>query len=160
VDPGTDTQPFLTYSWDFGDGTPSASGGPSVNHTYALPGTYMATFTACDPLNACDSDQTQVVVSKRDTTTTYTGPNQSNPSKEIALSATVVDEFGQAVVGRTVSFVLGAQSISATTNSSGVASATIKLNQHKGDYTVSAAFAGDTKYVGSADSGTFTIGQQ
>ncbi|MGH3127136.1 MAG: PKD domain-containing protein [Gaiellaceae bacterium] len=160
VDPGTDTQPFLTYSWDFGDGTPSASGGPSVNHTYALPGTYMATFTSCDPLNACDSDQTQVVVSKRDTTTTYTGPNQSNPSKEIALSATVVDEFGQAVVGRTVSFVLGAQSISATTNSSGVASATIKLNQHKGDYTVSATFAGDTKYVGSADSGTFTIGQQ
>ena len=159
VDPGTDTQPFLTYSWDFGDGTPSASGGPSVNHTYANPGTYVATFTACDPLNLCSSDQMQVVVSKRDTTTTYTGPNQSNPSKEVTLSATVVDEFGQAVVGRTVSFVLGAQSISATTNSSGVASATIKLNQKKGSYTVTATFAGDAKYVGDADSLPFTIGQ-
>jgi PKD domain len=159
VDPGTNTQPFLSYSWSFGDGTPSSSGGPSVAHTYATPGTYTATFTACDPLGACNSDQMQVVVQQRETTTTYTGPNQSNPSKDVTLSATVVDEFGQAVVGRTVSFVLGTQSISATTNSSGVAAATIKLDQKKGDYTVSATFAGDTKYVASADSRTFTIGQ-
>ena len=159
VDPGTDTQPFLSYEWDFGDGTPSASGGPSVNHTYATPGPYVATLTACDPLGACDSDQLQVVVNKRDTTTTYTGPNQSNPSKYVTFSATVVDEFGQAVVGRTVAFALGTQSISATTNSSGVASATVKLTQHKGDYTVSATFAGDSKYVASADSRSFNIGQ-
>lgn len=48
VEPGTNEQPFLTYSWDFGDGTPSASGGASVKHTYAAPGTYTATFKACD----------------------------------------------------------------------------------------------------------------
>jgi hypothetical protein len=159
VDPGTDEQPFLTYSWTFGDGTPSASGGVSVNHTYKNPGTYVATFTACDPENLCDSSQAQVQVGLRDTTTTYTGPNQSNPSKYVDLTATVVDEFGQAVPGASVLFVLGSQSISGTTNSSGVASATIKLNQKHGTYTVSATFAGNTKYVGSADSTTFTIGQ-
>jgi hypothetical protein len=158
VDPGTDEQPFLTYKWEFGDGTPSASGGPNVNHVYALPGTYVATFTACDPLNACNSSTTQVTVNRRATTTTYTGPNQANSSKNVALSATVVDEFGQAVAGRTVAFVLGSQSISATTDSSGVATATIKLNQKHGAYTVSATFGGDVKYVGSADSRTFTIG--
>ena len=160
VDPGTDEQPFLTYSWDFGDGTPSASGGPSVVHTYALPGTYTATFTACDPENACNSDTTQVVVAKRGTTTTYTGPNKSNPAKNITLTAAVIDELGQPVVGRTVLFTLGTQSISGTTNSSGVAGATLKLNQKHGTYTVTATFSPDPsdKYTGSSGSQTFTIG--
>jgi hypothetical protein len=160
VDPGTDEQPFLTYRWNFGDGSPSASGGPNVNHTYALPGTYTATFQACDPENACNTDTTQVVVGKRSSTTTYTGPNQSAPSKYITLSATVVDDLNQAVAGRVVSFTLGTQSISATTSSSGVASATIKLNQKHGTYTVTATFSPplSDKYTGSTDSQTFVIG--
>lgn len=160
VDPGTNEEPFLTYSWDFGDGTPSASGGASVNHTYASPGTYVATLTACDPENACASDTADVVVSQRATTTTYTGPNQSNSSKTVTLSATVVDDLGQAVAGRTVQFTLGSQSISATTNSSGVATATLKLNQKHGTYVATATFAppATDKYTGSSNSQTFTIG--
>lgn len=160
VDPGTDEQPFLTYSWSFGDGTPSASGGAGVTHTYALPGTYTATFTACDPEGACDSSTTQVVVTKRETTTSYTGPNKSTPSKDVTLSATVVDDHGQPVAGRLVTFTLGSQSISASTSASGVASATLKLNQKKGTYTVTAAYApaASDKYTGSSSSQTFTIG--
>jgi hypothetical protein len=158
VDPGTNEQPFLTYRWDFGDGTPSASGGPTATHSYAAPGTYTATFTACDPELACSNDTMQVVVAQRATTTTYTGPNKELPSKNVTLSATVVDDLGQAVAGRMVTFTLGTQTISANTNASGVASATIKLNQKKGNYTVTAAFAGDTKYVGSTDNRTFLVG--
>jgi hypothetical protein len=158
LDPGTDEQPFLHYSWDFGDGSPSASGGASATHSYGLPGTYTATLTACDPESACGSATTQVVVSQRSTTTTYTGPNQSNSSKSITLSAQVTDDLGQAVAGRTVVFTLGTQTISATTNGSGIASATIKLNQKHGSYTVAAAFAGDVKYGGSNGSQAFTIG--
>jgi hypothetical protein len=160
LDPGTDEQPFLTYSWDFGDGSPSASGGGNATHTYAVPGTYVATLTSCDPEHACTSDVANVVVSKRATTTTYTGPNSSNPSKTVTLSATVVDDHGQAVAGRTVQFTLGTQSISATTNSSGVASASLKLNQKHGSYTATATFAppATDKYTGSTNSQTFTIG--
>jgi len=160
LDPGTDEQPFLTYSWNFGDGSPSASGGGTATHTYALPGTYVATLTACDPEHACTSDVANVVVSKRGTTTTYTGPNGSNPSKTITLSASVVDDHGQAVAGRTVQFTLGTQSISATTNSSGVASASLKLNQKHGTYTATATFAppATDKYTGSTNSQTFVIG--
>jgi PKD repeat protein len=158
VDPGSSEQPFLTYSWSFGDGSPSASGGASVTHTYATPGTYTAKFAACDPEGACGSSTTQVVVSKRTATTTYTGPNTSRPSKTVTLSATVVDDLGQPVAGRTVTFILGAQTISATTNSSGVASAMLKLTQKQGTFTVTASFAGDAKYVGSTNSQTFTIG--
>ena len=57
-----------------------------------------------------------------------------------------------------MTFTLGTQTISATTNASGVASASIKLNQKHGTYTVSAAFAGDSKYVGNSGSQTFSIG--
>jgi hypothetical protein len=160
LDPGTDEQPFLSYSWDFGDGSPSASGGGTATHTYVLPGTYVATLTSCDPEHACTSDVANVVVSKRGTTTTYTGPNKSNPSKNVTLSATVLDDHNQPVAGRTVSFTLGAQSISATTNASGVASATLKLNQKQGTYTATATFAppSSDKYTGSTNSQTFTIG--
>ena len=159
VDPGSDEQPFLAYSWEFGDGTPSASGGASVNHSYALPGTYTASFTACDPYGLCDASTAQVVVAQRTTVLSYTGPNQSNPSKTIALSASVVDDLGQAVAGRVVTFVLNDQTATATTDSSGVASVSIKLKQKQGTYTVSATYAGDSKYVGSADSRSFQVGQ-
>ena len=159
-DPGTDEQPFLTYSWDFGDGSPSASGGGTATHTYVLPGTYVATLTSCDPEHACTSDVANVVVSKRGTASTYTGPNKSTPSKNVTLSATVLDDHNQPVAGRTVSFTLGTQSISATTNASGVASATLKLNQKQGTYTATATFAppSSDKYTGSTNSQTFTIG--
>jgi hypothetical protein len=158
VDPGSDEQPFLTYSWDFGDGTPSASGGASVTHSYANPGVYSAVLTACDPEMACSSSTAHVTVIKRGTTLTYTGPNSANSSKTITLSGTLVDDLGQAVAGRVLQFTLGTQSISATTNSSGVASATIRLNQKHGTYTAAAAFAGDAKYISSNDSTTFVIG--
>jgi PKD repeat protein len=160
VDPGTAEQPFLNYQWEFGDGSPSASGGASVTHTYALPGTYTATLTSCDPESACGSASTQVVVSRRETTTTYTGPNKATPSKNVTLSATVVDDRGQPVAGRLVTFTLGAQSITATTSSAGVASAVLRLSQKHGTYTVTATFAPEPtdKYTGSAGSQTFTIG--
>jgi hypothetical protein len=158
VDPGSDEQPFLTYSWDFGDGSPSASGGASVTHSYSAPGVYDAVFTACDPSLACSSSTMHVNVVKRATTLTYTGPNNANSSKNVTLSATLVDDLGQPVAGRLVQFALGSQTISATTDSSGVASATIKLNQKHGAYTVSADYAGDAKYVASSDSRAFTIG--
>lgn len=157
-DPGTAEQPFLTYSWSFGDGTPSASGGANAVHSYGAPGSYTATLTSCDPENACGSSTTNVVVVQRTATVTYTGPNQSTPSKTIALSASVVDDLGQPVAGRAVVFTLGTQTISATTDASGNAAASIKLDQKHGTYTVSAAFAGDAKYVGSSNSQTFTIG--
>ncbi len=158
VDPGSDEQPFLTYSWNFGDGSPSASGGGSVSHVYASPGVYSAVLTVCDPYALCNSSSTGVTVVKRATTLTYTGPNTANSSKTVALSATLVDDLGQPVAGRVVQFTLGTQTISATTNSSGVAGATIKLNQKHGNYTVSASYGGDGKYIASSDSRAFVIG--
>jgi hypothetical protein len=53
---------------------------------------------------------------------------------------------------------VGSQTADATTGSGGSASVTIKLNQKKGSYPLSVSFAGDSKYIASAGSGTFTVG--
>ena len=163
TDPGWIDQPTLQYTWAFGDGSPSATGGPSVTHDYALPGTYVATLTVCDkdesPLT-CPSDTRTIFVTSRDTTLGYTGPLSSSPSKTVALTAHVVDEYGEAVEARKVTFVLGAQTAVGTTDSTGTALASIKLSQKPGSYLLSASFAGDTKYNASDDAGlTFVVGK-
>src|SRR5262249_21975501 len=119
---------------------------------------YVATLTVCDKDGACTSDMRNVIVDKRGTTVSYTGPLSSLPSKNVTLSASLSDEFGEPVQGRSVHFTLGGQSADASTNASGVATVTIKLNQKKAGYPLGVSFAGDSKYVASSSSGTFTIG--
>ena len=160
TDPGSHDQATLQYTWTFGDGTPSASGGPSVLHSYATPGDYLATLKVCDKDAACDSSTRTIHVTKRDTTLGYTGPLFSSPSKTVAVTADVVDEYGQPVAGKKVTFVLGSQTATGTTDSTGKATASIKLTQKPGSYPLSATFAaGDPKYNDAADSGTFVIGK-
>jgi PKD domain/Bacterial Ig-like domain (group 3) len=159
-DPGSGDQSTLQYTWTFGDGTPSASGGPNVLHAYTAPANYVATLEVCDKDGLCDTDSRTVMVTKRDTTLGYTGPLSSNPSKTITLAANVVDEYGEAVAERKVTFVLGGQTAIGTTDSSGNASVNLKLSQKPGSYPLTATFAaGDPKYNDSADSGTFVIGK-
>jgi hypothetical protein len=158
-DPGAIDNALLLYSWDFADpNSPVGGSGQDAAHTYSQPGTYNALVTVADKDLGSGTDQVQVTVVSRATTTAYTGPLSSLPSKDITLKASLVDQLNQPVVGRTVLFTLGAQSISAITDGSGVATATIKLNQKKGDYTVSAAFAGDTMYTASSNARPFKIG--
>jgi hypothetical protein len=161
TDPGSNDQATLQYTWTFGDGTPSATGGPSVAHAYAAPGDYTATLQVCDKDGGCDSDSAIVHVTKRDTTLGYTGPLSSAPSKTVAVSATLVDEYGQAVVGKKVTFQLGSQTAVGTTDSTGKASANIKLTLKPGSYPLSATFpTGDARYNAAGDTGlTFVIGK-
>jgi PKD domain len=160
TDPGSADQSTLDYTWSFGDGSPSAGGGPNVSHAYALPGDYTAPLTVCDKDGGCSSSDRHVVVSARATSAAYSGPVLSTPSKVVTLSGSLTDELGQPVVGRTVAFTLGTQSATAVTNGSGVASTSFKLNQKHGDYTVSIGFAGDPKYEASSSSTSFTIGSK
>jgi PKD repeat protein len=158
-DPGVFDNANLLYSWDFGDpSSPIGAAGQDVSHVYSQPGVNTAQVTVTDPQGAPGTASVQVTVLKRGTAIGYTGPVKSLPSKQVTLSASLVDELGQPVVGRTVTFTLGTQTVSAATSSSGVAAATIKLNQKKALYIVSASFAGDGKYTSSANAQSFTIG--
>ncbi len=54
----------LTYSWDFGDGSPASASStvPTISHTYANAGTYTAVLTVDDGVNAPVADSTSVDV--------------------------------------------------------------------------------------------------
>jgi hypothetical protein len=160
TDPGSGDQSTLQYTWSFGDGTPSASGGPNVLHAYAAPGNYVAMLEVCDKDGACDTDTRTVVVTKRDTTLGYTGPLASSPSKKVTLTATLVDEYGEGVPGRKVTFTLGSQAAIGTTDANGQVSVNFKITQKPGSYPLGVTFpAGDPRYHDSADAGTFVIGK-
>ncbi len=83
TDAGSNDQSTLQYTWTFGDGSPSATGGPNVAHAYATPGDYTATLQVCDKDGGCDTDSLIVHVTKRETTLGYTGPLFSAPSKTV-----------------------------------------------------------------------------
>jgi PKD repeat protein len=52
----------LTYSWDFGDGSPAGLG-MSITHAYAAAGTYTITVTATDPGSLSSSATTTATIS-------------------------------------------------------------------------------------------------
>jgi hypothetical protein len=162
TDPGSNDQSTLTYSWVFGDGSPSATGGPSVTHVYSMPGVYTATMTACDQWNSCASSSTTVNVRARNVSIGYLGDNSGTYATSSNFSASLVDEFGQPVPGRSIAFGVGIQSIgSASTSSSGIASMSGVIWLGAGSYTASAYFAGDSMYnASSLGTAAFNVSQK
>jgi hypothetical protein len=159
---GTAEQATLVYSWSFGDGTPSATGGPSVMHAYSTPGTYTATLKVCDEYGNCSSNTLQVVVTQRNVSLGYLGAQQGVYNTLTKLSASLVDQLGSAVPGRTIVFTIGTEAGgSAATNSSGTASTTPLLTLGAGPYMASATFAGDSLYNAAAPStAAYTVSQK
>jgi hypothetical protein len=157
TDPGADDQSTLVYSWAFGDGSPSATGGASALHAYSLPGVYIATFTATDKHGATGTDSRSVTVRKRDTSAAFLGYDGTY-GKAGTLSASLVDEFGSPVAGRSISFSVDGQVVgSAQTNGSGIATLGYTPAVAAGTHSVSAQFAPDTLYTGSASSGSISV---
>jgi cysteine-rich repeat protein len=161
TDPGAADQATLQYQWSFGDGSPSATGGPSVQHAYSAPGTYTATLTVCDKdeVPPCPSDTRTVLVRKRDVTIGYLGDQHGVYDTLTNLTGSLVDELGSVVPGRTITFAIGAEAGgSAATNSSGIASTTHLLGLDAGTYSASATFAGDSLYSSALPSAaTYTV---
>ena len=163
-DPGAADQATLQYSWDFGDGSPSATGGPSVLHSYSTPGAngyYDATLTVCDKDGGCVNDVRRVFVTKRDTTTSYLGDTSGTYDTPVALGASLVDEYGQNVNARSIAFQIGSDGpLTALTNSSGIATKTYTPSLASGSYTASASFAGDALYNPSSSSNGFVVAKK
>jgi len=161
ADAGSVDNGSLLYSWDFDDpNSPVGAVGQDVSHTFSMPGTYNVVVTAYDKDGGSSSDTVQVTVLKRGTSLTYTGPVQALPNKRVGLTASLTDSLGQPVVGATITFTIGTQSMSAITNGSGVATASLALNQKVGTYPLSATFTGDSRYLGSSAATTFKIGNK
>jgi streptogramin lyase len=155
-----DTAAGLNPTWDFGDGSPTASG-LSTSHTYADPGSYMATLTATDKDGGVGSDQAQVAIDKRETGLTYTGSSTVIFGFAATLSAQLSDAVNTAtaqLAGQTVTFTVDGQSITALTDTSGVATTMAPALLMPGTYTVVVDFAEGSHYLASSATGTLTVG--
>jgi PKD repeat protein len=116
---------------------------------------------AGDSLYTSTTGSGGVVVARKATTVTYTGTLKGAPNKTTILSAVLKDATGTALGGRTVVSVLGSQTVNATTDATGVATASLKLTQKNGTYPLTATWtpAGPDagRYTGSGASAAFKL---
>jgi len=92
-----------------------------------------------------------------DTTLTYNGATGSDFDDPALLAATLTDQSANPIMGEQLTFTLGTQSCSATTDGTGQGSCTLKPTQAAGSYNVTVAFAGDSKYAPSSTIAPFTL---
>ncbi len=101
------------------------------------------------------------VINKAPTTVTYSGPTQAFPGSTATLTSTLTSN-GTPIPGQPVVLTLGtgrsAQSCTGTTNSAGVASCTITVNQVEGSVAVTGSYGGNTYYQSSSTSSSVQIG--
>jgi PKD domain len=164
---GTATDPAgsndtLTFEWDFDySGTFSVdTTGASPSHAYAAPGSYTAALRVSDEDGGADSIRTaSVSVGRHPTTLTYGGDSFEQYSDFTDLQATLLDG-STPLAGETITFTIGSQTTTATTNASGVAATTLQITQANGSYTVKASYAGGGLYDPTGDSDPFTVTQE
>jgi hypothetical protein len=161
------------------NGTTTASGAASCTlNLNQVPGPYTvsADFAGSGLYQASSSPATPFIITKEETTLSYTGPTVIANGSPVTLSGVLREDGVVPIAGRTVSFTLGAggsaQTCSGTTDAAGSASCTVPVvNQPLGANTVGAAFLGDAFYLPSSASaniilfaflarGAFVVGDQ
>jgi hypothetical protein len=157
---------ILSFSYNgafAGSASANSSGVASYSFVPTLAaGTYPVSATfAGDSLYQGATGAGTYVEARKATSVTYTGALAGGPNKTVTLSAVLKDATGTALANRTVTFVLGSQSVTAQTDSNGIAATPLKLNQKNGVYALSATFqpgATDANlYVGSSASASFNL---
>jgi uncharacterized repeat protein (TIGR01451 family) len=127
----------------------------------SLSNTASASYTSGTdvPTPAKTTSATATTTVTRTTTLTYSGTVTQDYHDSAHLVATLTDTLsGNPISGKTVTFTLGTQTGSGTTNASGVASADIVISQAPGSVTtVGASYAGDSQYLASSASSAFII---
>jgi len=106
--------------------------------------------------NSEDIQSFSIIV--QETRLTYQGDTDGQYSDQVALKAKLIDMATQLPIqGKLISFTLGSQTATATTDHTGIASVNIVIIQPMGAYTVTATFETDDDYLGSSASQSFTI---
>ena len=103
--------------------------------------------------NSCSASSPTPAKSKL----TYTGSTIAAPGASITLRATLRTTAGKAIVGRTVTFTLHGVTVSAKTNSTGVASALTTAPTPTGAYRIRITFKGDTTHPAVSASATLSV---
>jgi PKD repeat protein len=170
-DPDGDSN-ALAASWNFGDGSTATA--VQTTHTFAEPGTYVAELTVTDADKGVAKDTTTVTVEPREPSLTL----KSKPTLDVR-SATLAAQLGDSVdalsarlQGHELTFTVGGETCTASTNADGDASCTLPAGAPAlGPSAVTVRFEGDTLYsTGTADAravvygtpagGMFVVGDQ
>ena len=128
-----------------GTASTNASGHASLGYTVPLLAgahTVSAAYAGSALFAADGSGDESFSVAADASVLTYTGGLKGAPNKDTAVSAKLTDSLGRPLAGKVVTFAIGSQSVSATTNASGVAATTIKLTQKPGFYPLTASWPG------------------
>lgn len=121
-------------------------------------GTYnLQTVFGGDVFYIGSEDNDQLSIQKGAATVTYTGDLNGQYSDSVSLSATLKQNGGIGIGGRTIIWVIGNQTASGVTDSTGTASASLILDQKPGDFTVVTSFDGDDYYLPAETTADFTI---
>jgi len=124
------------------------SGSYPITAAFAGDGRYVASASA--PV-------TQTVTSMA-SAIAYTGTLSSKPNATIPLSAIVTDVAGHPIANRTVTFVIGSQTVTAQTGTNGVAGTALKLTQKPGTYPVTVSWPGIAgRYAAATWAGSFKL---
>lgn len=147
-----------------GTATTNASGQASIGHVVTETAgnhTVSAAYGGSALYDADTSATAPFAVSAMASKITYTGGLKGAPNKATAVSAKVVDALGRPLAGYVVTFVIGSQSTTATTNSTGVAATQIVLSQKPGYYPLTVSWSGDPgKYLGDSATAQFSLNKK
>ncbi|MGY2876254.1 PKD repeat protein [Marmoricola sp. URHA0025 HA25] len=155
---------FSVDSTVVGTAMTNASGHATLDHVVtelAANHTVSAAYAGSTLFDSGTTGSLPFVVSPMASSISYTGGLKGAPNKATAVSAKVVDALGRPLGGYVVTFVIGSQSVTATTNSSGVAASQIVLTQKPGFYPLTASWAGDSgKYLAASTSAQFSLNKK
>jgi parallel beta-helix repeat protein len=162
TDPGDDS---WTAEIDWGDGSQEegilSSKIITATHVYSIPDEYICTLTVLDDDGGLGSGNMQITVTTRATELEYIGDLSAQYSDYIKLKAQLNDSGNNnPLPDRSISFILGTQTATATTGPDGIATTSFKLDQPAGSYDIKAEFAGDESYSPISDTKAMQISKE
>ncbi|RYC11455.1 Ig-like domain-containing protein [Nocardioides zhouii] len=98
----------------------------------------------------------RIVVTKRATSLSWTGPTSGQISDQTPVRAVLLDA-GSPVQGRSVGFALGTATTSASTDATGTATSAVQVTGALGARFVTSSFAGDAAYLPATLTTPFTV---
>lgn len=144
-----DSDGTITYTWDFGDGSPEKTSA-NPTHTYNAAGTYTATLTVTDDFGATDTATVTTVVTPNQAPTAVANADvQSGPRPlTVNFDGTSSTDPDGTVAGYAWDFGDGGSSTSASPSHTFTT---------QGSYTVSLVVTDDNGTASAADSLTITV---
>lgn len=155
---------IVSYSWDFGDGSPVVTG-ETVAHTYGAPGNYTAKLIVKDNAGATDfdSESLSLPVAPRaalsSSTRLLSSANPSTPGQPVMFTAQVSGPSDSPVPSGSVQFAVDGVSLGGPVplNSEGQAVSSASSSLSGGTHDVTASYAGNFDFEPSPASLTQTV---